>query len=143
MDGANGLSNSPVGGTVARVFIVEDHPVVRKGYVAFIQREPDLEVCGEAGTAEEALAALPEAQADVLVLDVSLPGGMNGIDLLRELKHLYPDLPILVVSGNEEAVYADLVVNLGAWGYLMKGNAEAFIQTVRAMVADTQSPKNA
>jgi two-component system response regulator YesN len=71
-------------------------------------------------------------------LDVSLPGGMNGIDLLRELKKLYPDLPVLVVSGNEEAVYGELVVGLGAWGYLMKGNAEAFIQAVRSMVADTQ-----
>jgi DNA-binding NarL/FixJ family response regulator len=126
---------------VARVFIVEDHPVVRKGYVAFIRREADLEVCGEAGTAEEALAALPTAEADVVVLDVSLPGGMNGIDLLRELKQLYPALPILVVSGNEEAVYGDLVVSLGAWGYLMKGNAEAFVQAVRAMVADSQRGK--
>jgi DNA-binding NarL/FixJ family response regulator len=123
---------------VARVFIVEDHPVVRKGYVAFIKREPDLEVCGEAASAQEALERLPTAKADVVVLDVSLPGGMSGIDLLKELKQQYPDLPILVVSGNEEAVYGEMVVSLGAWGYLMKGNAEAFIQAVRAMVADTQ-----
>lgn len=128
---------------MTRVFIVEDHPVVRKGYVAFISREPNLEVCGAVGSAQEALAALPTAEADVVVLDVSLPGGVNGIDLLRELKSIYPHLPILVVSGNEEAVYGDLVVGLGAWGYLMKGNAEAFIQTVRAMVADTQSHQSA
>ena len=124
---------------MARVFIVEDHPVVRKGYVAFIRRERDLEVCGEATSAEEALELLPKANADVAVIDVSLPGGMSGIDLLRELKRLYPDLPILVVSGNEEAVYGDLVVSLGAWGYVMKGNAQAFIQAVRTMVADTQN----
>ena len=129
------------GDIVARVFIVEDHPVVRKGYVAFISREPGMEVCGEASSAQEALAALPSAKADVLVLDVSLPGSMNGIDLLRELKGIYPDLPILVVSGNEEAVYGELVVNLGACGYLMKGNAEAFVQAVRAMVSDTQRPQ--
>jgi DNA-binding NarL/FixJ family response regulator len=125
------------GGEVARIFIVEDHPVVRKGYVAFIRREPDLEICGEAGSAEEALKLLPTANADVVVLDVSLPGGVSGIDLLRELKTLYPDLPILVVSGNEEAVYGEMVVGLGAWGYVMKGNAEAFIQAVRAVIADT------
>ena len=124
---------------MARVFIVEDHPVVRKGYVAFIRREPDLEVSGEAGSAQEALERLPNTQTDVVVLDVSLPGGVSGIDLLRELKQLYPDLPILVVSGNEEAVYGELVVSLGAWGYLMKGNAEAFIRAVRAMVADMQN----
>lgn len=130
-----------VGVYMARIFIVEDHPVVRKGYVAFISREPNLEVCGAVGSAQEALAALPTAKADVVVIDVSLPGGVNGIDLLRELKGLYPDLPVLVVSGNEEAVYGELVVGLGAWGYLMKGNAEAFIQAVRAMVADTQRPQ--
>lgn len=119
-----------------RVFIVEDHPVVRKGYVAFIRREPDLEVCGEAASAQEALELLPTANADVAVLDVSLPGGISGIDLLRELRELYPDLPILVVSGNEEAVYGDLVISLGAWGYVMKGNAQAFIQAVRAMATE-------
>jgi DNA-binding NarL/FixJ family response regulator len=132
------IKPSSRGVDVASVFIIEDHPVVRKGYVAFIRREPDLEVSGEAASAQEALKLLPAASPDVVVLDVSLPGGMNGIDLLRELKQLYPDLPILVVSGNEEAVYGELVVSLGAWGYLMKGNAEAFIQAVRAMVADTQ-----
>lgn len=124
---------------MARVFIVEDHPVVRKGYVAFIRREPGLEVCGEASSAAEALELLPTVNADVAVIDVSLPGGISGIDLLRELKTLYPDLPILVVSGNEEAVYGEMVVSLGAWGYVMKGNAEVFIQAVRAMVADTQA----
>ena len=124
---------------MARVFIVEDHPVVRKGYVAFLRREPDLEIAGEATSAQEALELLPAANADVVVLDVSLPGGMSGIDLLRELKRLYPDLPILIVSGNEEAVYGEMVIGLGAWGYLMKGNAEAFIQAVRAMVADSQN----
>jgi DNA-binding NarL/FixJ family response regulator len=127
-----------IGGDVARVFIVEDHPVVRKGYVAFIRREPGLEVCGEVASAEEALEKLPSANADVAVLDVSLPGDMSGIDLLRELKQLFPDLPILVVSGNEEAVYGEMVVGLGAWGYVMKGNAEVFIQAVRAMVAEVQ-----
>jgi DNA-binding NarL/FixJ family response regulator len=122
---------------VARVFIVEDHPVVRKGYVAFLKREPNVEISGEAGSAQEALALLPSANADVVVLDVSLPGNMNGIDLLRELKQLYPKLPVLVVSGNEEAVYGEMVVGLGAWGYVMKGNAEVFVQAVRAMIADT------
>jgi len=126
-----------IGGDVARVFIVEDHPVVRKGYVAFIRREPELEICGEAASAEEALALLPTANADVVVLDVSLPGGMSGIDLLRELKQLFPKLPILVVSGNEEAVYGDMVVSMGAWGYVMKGNAEVFIEAVRTMAAET------
>ena len=116
---------------MTRIFIVEDHPVVRKGYVAFISREANLEVCGEAVSAQEALKLLPESNPDMVVLDVSLPGNMNGIDLLRELKQLYPKLPVLVVSGNEEAVYGELVVKTGAWGYVMKGNAEVFMKAVR------------
>jgi DNA-binding NarL/FixJ family response regulator len=124
---------------MARIFIVEDHPVVRRGYVSFLSREPGIVICGEADSAQAALAQLPAAKADVVVLDVSLPGEMSGIDLLRDLKRLYPKLPVLVVSGNEEAVYGDLVVALGAWGYVMKGNVDVFMQAVRDIVAYARS----
>ncbi|MCC6169591.1 MAG: response regulator transcription factor [Caldilineaceae bacterium] len=119
---------------MARIFIVEDHPVVRRGYVSFLSREPGIVICGEAESAQTALAKLPAAKPDVVVLDVSLPGEMNGIDLLRELRRLYPKLPILVVSGNEEAVYGGLVMKLGAWGYVMKGNVDVFMHAVRGIV---------
>ncbi len=119
---------------MVRIFIVEDHPVVRRGYVSFLSREPGIVICGEAESAQAALAKLPAAKPDVVVLDVSLPGEMSGIDLLRELKQLYPKLPVLVVSGNEEAVYGNLVVELGAWGYVMKGNVDVFMHAVRGIV---------
>lgn len=119
---------------MARIFIVEDHPVVRRGYVSFLSRDPEMEICGEAASAQEALAALPAAKADIVVLDVSLPGEMNGIDLLRELKRRYPKLFVLVVSGNEEAVYGDQVIRLGAWDYVMKGNVEEFMNSMRGLV---------
>lgn len=118
------------------ILIVEDHPVVRRGYVALVTREPDLEVCGEAVSAQEALAYLEEGAPDAVVLDVALPGDMNGIDLLRRLQQQYPDLPVLVVSGNEAAVYGDQVMAQGAWGYVMKGDAAAFMQAVRSMVSE-------
>jgi DNA-binding NarL/FixJ family response regulator len=117
-----------------KVFIVEDHPVVRKGYVAFISRERDVEVCGEASSGQEALKQIAATQPDIVVLDVSLPGDMNGIDLLRELKRSFPDLLVLVVSGNDEAVYGDLVVRCGAWGYVMKGDVETFMRSVRGII---------
>jgi two-component system, NarL family, invasion response regulator UvrY len=116
------------------IFIVEDHPVVRRGYEAFIAREPNLKVCGEAVSGSEALTKIQECRPDAVVLDVSLPGDMNGVDLLRVLKQRHPDLPVLVVSGNDEAIYGDLVVKCGAWGYVMKGNAEVFIESVRRLV---------
>lgn len=126
---------------MTRVFLVEDHPVVRKGYTSFIAREPGLEICGEAGSAREALAQLPAAKPEIVVLDVSLPGDMNGIDLLTELKRIYPTLPVLVVSGNEEAIYGDLVVKMGAWGYVMKGNVTVFMDAIRR-IADYARSQN-
>jgi DNA-binding NarL/FixJ family response regulator len=124
---------------MVRTFIVEDHPVVLRGYIAFLKREPSVELCGDAMSASEALALLPVAQPSLLVLDVSLPGSMNGIDLLREVRADFPEMKVLVVSGNEEAVYGDMVVQQGAWGYVMKGNAEAFLQAVRAVVAQIEA----
>lgn len=123
---------------MVRTFIVEDHPVVRRGYIAFLKREPGVVICGEATSAAEALELLPQVQPNLLVLDVSLPGTMSGIDLLREMKGDFPEMKVLVVSGNEQAVYADLVVQQGAWGYVMKGNAEAFLRAVRAVVAQIE-----
>jgi DNA-binding NarL/FixJ family response regulator len=128
---------------VVRTFIVEDHPVVRRGYIAFLKREPGVVICGEATSASEALELLPQVQPNLLVLDVSLPGTMSGIDLLREMKGDFPQMKVLVVSGNEQAVYADLVVQQGAWGYVMKGNAEAFLRAVRAVVAQIEEEQKA
>ncbi len=123
---------------MVRIFIVEDHPVVRKGYISFFSREPEIVISGEAESAQEALAKLPQAKTDVVVLDVSLPGEMNGIDLLREIRRRFPEMTVLVVSGNEEAVYGDLVKQLGAWGYVMKGNVDALMKAMRAVVDHVQ-----
>lgn len=127
---------------MARILIVEDHPVVRKGYVALMQRMPQLEICGEATTAEEALEMLPACEPDMLLVDVSLPGEMSGIDLLRRIKSDSPHLPILVVSGNEEAVYGEAVIDAGAWAYVMKGNAAALLSSLRELAAEVEMTKD-
>jgi DNA-binding NarL/FixJ family response regulator len=118
-----------------RIFIVEDHPVVRGGYLAFIQREKDLEVCGEAASAEEALEQIPERQPDLALVDVSLKGDISGIELLRQLQARQPDLPVLIISGNDEVFYAEAVLKTGARGYLTKGDAAAFIPAIRTVLA--------
>lgn len=120
---------------VAKVFIVEDHPVVRKGYVAFLGREPDLEIIGEAASGQDALKKIRQATPDLIVLDVSLQGEMNGVDLLKRLHSEYPKLPVLVVSGHDEAIYGDMMKKNGAWGYVMKGNVGLFLQAIRDVLS--------
>ena len=123
---------------MSKVFIVEDHPVVRKGYVAFLSREPDLEICGEAASGQDALKKIRATRPDLVVLDVSLQGEMNGVELLKRLHSEYPKLPVLVVSGHDEAVYGDMMRANGAWGYVMKGNVALFLQAVREVLSFVQ-----
>ena len=84
-----------------------------------INAEPDLEVCGEAEDAEQALAAMKTCKPDMLVVDVSLKGE-SGLELTRELSQEYPDTPVLVVSMHEESIFAARALRAGAKGYVMK-----------------------
>lgn len=103
-----------------RIFIVDDHPVMRDGLNAIIETAPDLTVCGFAVDADEAMRALTNGHVpDLLVTDLSLPG-MSGLDLIKHVRALHPCLPILVISAHSETVYADRVIRAGAQGYIMK-----------------------
>lgn len=113
-----------------KIFIVDDHPVMRWGYVALINNEPDLVVCGEAGAAQDALEQIAAAPPDLVVVDVSLQD-MNGIDLTKHLQALYPDLPVLIISMHDEGLYGERALRAGARGYLMK--TEARTCTVEAI----------
>lgn len=106
-----------------RIFIVEDHPVMRQGYAALISSDIDLEVCGGTGSADQARQAIPEAEPDLVIIDLSLEGG-SGLDLIKDLHAKDPDLLILVVSMHDESLYADRVLQAGARGYLMKSEAD-------------------
>jgi DNA-binding NarL/FixJ family response regulator len=87
-----------------RIYIVEDHPAMRDAYASIIKTRPDLELCGSAATAEIALAEIPQAQPDLALVDIALPG-MNGIQLLTILSTQLPDLPALLVSGHDKEIY--------------------------------------
>jgi len=102
-----------------RIFLVDDHPIFRQGLVRLINDEEDLEVCGEAGTAAQALDALRHTAADAVVVDISLPGA-DGIELVKHLRTEHPHIPILVISAHDERVYAMRALRAGAFGYLMK-----------------------
>jgi DNA-binding NarL/FixJ family response regulator len=116
---------------MAKVFIVDDHSAVRQNYVLLMRREPDLEFCGEAATGVEAIEKITAAVPDIVVLDVSLQGEMDGVELLRYLRTRYAELPVLVVSGHDELLYAQRLLDIGARGYVQKGDAVAFLQALR------------
>jgi DNA-binding NarL/FixJ family response regulator len=105
-----------------RVFVVDDHPLVRESLTSLIERQPDLCVCGEAATAATALSRIGGAKADVAIVDLSL-GQRVGFDLIRDLKDAHPQLAVLVLSMHDEDLYAERALRAGARGYVMKREA--------------------
>ena len=102
-----------------RVLLVDDHAVVRFGIAQLINRQPDLVVCGEEEDAAKALSAIERLKPDLVIADISLKES-SGLELMRNIKAQHPRLPVLVVSGHDEAVYAEIAFRAGALGYLMK-----------------------
>jgi two-component system response regulator DevR len=102
-----------------RVFLLDDHEIVRRGVRELIEAEDDLVVAGEAGTAAEALARVPATRPDVAVLDVRLPDG-DGIEVCRELRSTHPEVSCIMLTSfsEDEAVYAAILA--GASGYVLK-----------------------
>lgn len=117
------------------LFIVEDHQVVRKTLITFLEREPDFTVSGEASSGNEALELLPDANADILLVDISMPG-MDGITLIREVKKRWPNLPCLVLSGHAESVYGEQVLAAGALGYVDKREVKSIVPAIRRALGE-------
>jgi len=106
--------------TKSKIFIVEDHPVTRKGLCEIIEAESSLEVCGEASSWREALKKIHDQCPDAIVLDIHLDDG-HGMALLEHLqKTKGPQTPVLVLSASNETIYAERFLKSGAMGYLMK-----------------------
>jgi DNA-binding NarL/FixJ family response regulator len=106
----------------SRVFVVDDHPIVRQGLALLINRESDLVVCGEAENAQAAMQSMAAARPDILVLDISL-NGPDGLDLLKDLRTRNLTLPVLILSMHDESIYAERALRAGAQGYIMKQEA--------------------
>ncbi len=116
---------------VTQIYLVDDHPLVRKGLRLVIEAENELFVCGEAATGEEALQDLPELKPDLVLVDISLPG-MSGLDLVQKLDSILPSTPCLVISRHDETLYAERAIRAGARGYVMKSEgADAVIEAIR------------
>ncbi len=118
-----------------RILIADDHEIVRKGLAQIVAETPDMEVCGEAGSAQETLSLLRQQDCNVVVLDISMPG-RSGLDALKDIKHQYPHLPVLILSTHSEDEYAVRVLKAGAAGYLSKRSAsKELIAAIRKVYA--------
>jgi DNA-binding NarL/FixJ family response regulator len=127
-------SRSASGGRKKTVFVVDDHPLLRQGLALLINREPDLSVCGEAEEAHSAMEAIAVRQPDILIADISL-NGPDGLDLLKSLRTVYPDLPVLILSMHDESIYAERALRARANGYIMKQEAaEKVLVAVRRIL---------
>ena len=117
-----------------RVFIVDDHPLVREFLASLIDQQPDLTVCGQADDYRSALTGIASTEPDVAIVDLSL-GERSGLDLIRDVKAAQPDVAVLVLSMHDEDLYAQRALRAGARGYLMKreatGNVIVAIRRVR------------
>ncbi len=118
-----------------KILIVDDHPLMRKGLALALNAEIDLTVCGQVANAEEALGALEELDPDLAIVDISLPG-MSGLELIKHMQALRPEIRTLVVSRHDEALYAERAIRAGARGYVMKLEAgERIVKAVRRVLA--------
>jgi DNA-binding NarL/FixJ family response regulator len=119
---------------VARVLVVDSHPIVREGLRRIIEREDDLLVCAEADSVGSARAAIKETSPHILIADVSL-NLSDGIKLVRDVRAHDPLLPILVLSVHDEAIYAERMLSVGANGYMTKqASGEQILHALRRVL---------
>jgi DNA-binding NarL/FixJ family response regulator len=127
----SGMTNPP---NKKRIFLADDHPLVREWLTNLIQQQPDLTVSGETESAPSALSAVAAAQPDLVIADINLKNS-SGIELIKDLKALHPDIPVLVLSMHDESLYAERVFRAGARGYVNKREtAQKVVEAIRRVL---------
>jgi len=118
-----------------KILIVDDHPMMREGLRGIINREPDLIVCKEAENARQAMEAVAQCCPDLALVDITLPG-KSGLELVKDLKVMYPNLAVLGLSMHDESLYAERMLRAGARGYITKQQPpEELIKAIREVLA--------
>ncbi len=116
------------------VLIVDDHPLMREGLERLLSGEEGLSVCGKAGSVKEAMEMMATDGPDLVVTDLTLPG-RNGLELIKDLKALYPKIPVLVMSVHDEMIFAERAFQAGARGYVMKeAPPSAFLEAIQKVL---------
>jgi len=120
--------------TKKNVLVVDDHPLLRQGLALLINQQQDMQVCGEAEEAHAAMQAVTQSRPDIIILDISL-NGPDGLELLKSIRACDPDLPVLILSMHDEAIYAERALRARANGYIMKQEAtEKVLVAVRRIL---------
>lgn len=118
----------------ARIFLVDDHPLVRHGMRQLVEGEPELSVCGEADSIHQTMLQIDRPVPDLVIVDLSLPDG-NGLELIKHLHARFPELAILVSSMHDESMFAERALKLGARGYISKSaNGDEVINAVKQIL---------
>ncbi len=118
----------------SRIMIVDDHPMMRDGLALRISSQPDMEVCGEAATEDEAVTLVRQLSPDLVIVDISLKSG-NGIELIKRIRELDSSIKMLVISAFHESLYAERAMRVGALGYLNKQESnEKVIDALRTVI---------
>jgi len=130
----NSIPDRPLLTSKKTVLVVDDHPLMRQGLAMLINQQQDIQVCGEAEDAQAAIHAIAELHPDILILDISL-NGPDGLDVLKNIRTFNPDLPVLILSMHDEAIYAERALRARANGYIMKQEAtEKVLVAVRRIL---------
>jgi DNA-binding NarL/FixJ family response regulator len=129
--------NNETGSHKHRVYLVDDHPIVRQGLIKLIEQEDGLEVCGEAGSVNAALDEIQKLGPDVVLVDISLEES-NGLELIKAIDDLGLQIPTLVLSMHDESLYAEHALKAGASGYVMKQAASSTLIQAIEKVLDGQ-----
>ena len=125
---------------MTEIFLVDDNAFMRKAMRQLIELEEGLKVCGEAGSAEDAIKILEWLKPDVALVDISLGGNEQGIELIKYIRTKKYKFPVLTVSLHDEALYLDRVLKAGAQGYLMKQEApESIIRAIHHVAAKEET----
>lgn len=117
----------------SRIFIIEDHPLMRDMLAELIEDEVDLQVCGIASSGEDALAAIDALDAQLLLVDVSLPR-MNGLEFVAAVHEKWPAMPCVMLSGHAEQSYVTRALESGANGFVVKGNPDEIVEAIRSVL---------
>ena len=117
-----------------RIYIVDDHPLVRQGLSQVINNEADMEICGEAEDAPQAMKGVGPANPDVIIVDISLRGN-NGLELIKNLKAIHENIRILVFSMHDESIYAQRALRAGAKAFVMKKESPTkVVEAIRRII---------
>ena len=117
-----------------KILVVDDHPFMRAGMTQLIDRQPDLQVCGEAGNSADAMREVAQRHPDLVLTDLTMPG-RGGLEFIKDLQAMAAGVPVLVMSMHDEAIYAERVLRAGGRGYIMKeAGGENLLTAVRQVL---------